>query len=73
MTGDCDLTDVLTVLVHPHVETFLEATSLALVPMRLVYDAGSIASLAAVDQSPPDRSLEEARAAVAGEDAVMFA
>ena len=73
MTGDCDLTDVLTVLVHPHVETFLQSAGLALVPMRLVYNAGSIASLAPVDQSPPDGSLEEPRAAVAGEDSVMFA
>ena len=41
--------------------------------MGLVYDAGSIASLAAVDQSPPDGPLEEAGASVTGQDAVMFA
>ena len=41
--------------------------------MRLVYNAGSIARLTAVDQPPPDGSLEESGAAVAGEDAVVFA
>ena len=41
--------------------------------MRLVYDAGPVTRLAPVDQPPPDGSLEEARAAVACEDPVMFA
>ena len=64
--------DNLTVFVHPHVETFLQSAGLALVPVGLVYNAGPIARLTPVDQPPPDGSLEEPGAAVAGEDPVVF-
>ena len=71
MAGDG--ADNLTVFVHPHVETFLEPAGLALVPVGLVYNAGSIARLTPVDQSAPHGSLEEPGAAVAGQDPVVFA
>ena len=79
----------ITVFVHPHVDTFLQSAGLTLIPVSLVNSAGSISSLTSkqlsdrnclvyrilqpVNESPSDRSLKESRAAITGEDSVMFA
>lgn len=57
---------------HAHLETFLEAAILALVPVVLVDGTRSVAS-ARVRQVPSDGTLEEALAALARELAVVFA
>lgn len=64
----------LTVFIHASLQTFLEATSPALVAMCLVNEAATReARLAVVLAVSSDGPFEEAGATVAGEDTVVFA
>ena len=61
-------------LVHADIDTPGEPAAATLVPVGLVHQAAAaLPGLARVVPSLPDRALEEARAPVAGKDAVVLA